>query len=64
MYTPANAWGTDLKRDPQACKVRLARIYKTSGQSMMQIMEELKTLTEKDLEDFRTWFAAAGYPCT
>lgn len=64
MYTPDNAWGTDTKREPSACKVRLARIFKRPEQSMVEIMNELKTLTDKDLQDFRDWFAAAGYPCT
>jgi hypothetical protein len=64
MYTADTVWGTDLKKEPQAVKVRLARVYKLPGQSMVEIMNELKTLTEKDFEDFRKWFADAGYPCT
>lgn len=64
MYTADNGWGTELKREPQACKVRLARVFKRPDQGMVDIMAELKTLTEKDIEDFRQWFTDAGYPCT
>jgi hypothetical protein len=64
MYTVDTVWGTDLKKEPQACKVRLARVFKLPTQSMVDIMNELKTLTDKDMDDFRAWFAAAGYPCT
>lgn len=64
MYNPENAWGTDMKREPQAVKIRLSKVYRSTTQSLQDVMAELKTLTEKDLQDFRDWFAAAGYPCT
>lgn len=64
MYTADTGWGTDLKREPQACKVRLARVFRKHDQSTLEIMNELKALTEQDLADFRQWFTEAGFPCT
>lgn len=61
---PDAGWDGLVSKEPQAVKVKLARLYKRPDQSMVQIMEELKQLTEKDLADFREWFTKAGYPCT
>lgn len=61
---PDHGWGHLLQKEPQACKVRLARLFKKPEQSMVEVMNELKQLTEKDMEDFKVWFTAAGYPCT
>jgi hypothetical protein len=52
------------KGEEKACKVRLSQVFKKPGQTIMDFMNETKLLTEKDLEDFRGWFRAAGYPCT
>ena len=61
---PDAGWGHLMQKEPQACKVRLARLYKRPDQTMVDIMGELKLLTDKDLEDFKRWFNEAGYPCT
>lgn len=60
----SDTWQSLTDTKPQACKVRLARIFKRPDQTMMDIMGELKTLTEEDLADFKRWFGEAGYPCT
>lgn len=64
VVAPDAGWSGILGKEPQAVKVRLARVFKRHDQSMVDIMNELKTLTDKDLADFRQWFEAAGYPCT
>ncbi len=47
---------------PSGVKVRLARVFKRSGQTMVDFNNEVKELTDKDLSDFSEWFTAAGYP--
>ena len=61
--TILKADGTEMTRDIRGVKVRLADVYKTPGQKVLDLMNELKQLTEADLADFRAWFEAAGYPC-
>ena len=56
--------GSPLDPHPQAVKVRLSQVFRLPGQTMGGIVEELKSLTEADLEDFRRWFESAGFPCT
>lgn len=54
-----------LKTEPQAVKVRLAQVYRDPArQTITEVMAEIKALTEADMDDFRTWFAERGYPCT
>lgn len=55
--------GQPMDRNPRGVKVRLGDVFRREGQGMKDFMDELKLLTEKDLEDFRGWFGAAGYPC-
>ena len=64
MYNPENAWGTDMPKTPQACKIRLSKVYRREGGGLSEMMAELKSLTDKDIEDFKRWFAEAGFPCT
>jgi len=52
-----------LTRDVQGVKVRLANVFKRPEDNMLAIMNQIRELTPKDLEDFKTWFEAAGYPC-
>lgn len=59
---PCN-YGTDASKS-SSCKVRLARVFKAPTQSSLEIMAELKALSDKDIADFRDWFNAAGYPTT
>lgn len=57
--------GSACDASPRSVKLRLADIYRRPEQTASDfIARELKELTEKDLADFRTWFAEAGYPCT
>lgn len=54
-------FGTDDAKS-MGCKVRLAQTFRRPGQTTMDIMGELRALTEADIADFARWFNAAGYP--
>lgn len=56
--------GVPLETGKVALKVRLAKTFRASGQGMGDIVKELHSLTPKDMEDFKTWYESAGYPCT
>ena len=56
--------GSELSHEPRACKLRLADVFRRPGQGITDIMTEIKSLSEKDMADFREWFTLAGYPCT
>lgn len=56
--------GSDMVTTPRAVKLRLADVFRRPDQTATAfIAGELKQLTEADLNDFRAWFAEAGYPC-
>lgn len=54
--------GTEMSKEPRGLKLRICDVFKKPGQGSADIMGEIKQLTDKDLEDFRSWFNAAGYP--
>lgn len=55
--------GKELDTAPSGVKVRLGKVFRLPNQGMADFMGELKLLSDKDLEDFREWFKARGYPC-
>jgi len=56
--------GVPLKTETQGLKVRLASVYRKPSEGVKAIMDEIKALTETDLQDFARWFNEAGYPTT
>jgi hypothetical protein len=48
----------------QSVKVRLCHVFKREGQTNVEIMQEVKALTERDFADFAQWFDDAGLPTT
>lgn len=64
MFNFTNFDGTAQDRSKSmGVKVRLAQVFRKSGQSTLEIMSELKMLSDKDLADFKGWFEQEGYPC-
>lgn len=64
MFDYTNPDGTVQDRSKSlGVKVRLAQYYRRSDQKTLDIMSELKQLTDTDLADFKRWFESAGFPC-
>lgn len=57
-----NADGSAPLSTARSLKLRLVDTFRKPGQSSMDIMGEIKLLTDKDLEDFRGWFIEVGLP--
>ena len=56
--------GNLLTRDSSPVKVRLVRTFKKPDQGMLDINNEVKSLSEADLDWYRQAFIAQGYPTT
>lgn len=64
MFNFTNHDGTAQDRSKSVgVKVRLAQVFRKNGQSTLEIMAELKMLSDKDLADFKGWFEQEGYSC-
>lgn len=63
MYTITDVKGCELPRDKEiSVKVRTCKAFQMPGETTMDSVAQMKSLTPKDLEDLTEWFITAGYP--
>jgi hypothetical protein len=55
--------GVPLSREPMGLKVRMAKVFRRTGQTMVELNNEIKMLGPDDLTWFQLRFEECGYPC-